>query len=238
MRSFIIYLFILLIILPSASAAQINQTDEMTDLAEAFVTNDLSISSWTVTMKDQMNQEKAEHIIDQLSNQYTVEKTTDDGSEKYHVHDASSSDGIDIQYAVVVPDSAHYKSEVDVTINGGKWNESIKNAYIKHKDSLEESIFNGNTETFACISSKNHDTIDNVRFVNRMQETLQAKTVMEQTDNVEDSMIEEITYGDSSLWENQMTIDEKPVNLQLVVKKMSNDGYQLTAGTPILINEY
>lgn len=238
MRTYTIYLFVLLLILPSANPEQTSQDHEMIQLAKAFESNGLSVSEWNVTIKEQMKQNRAKEIIDQLSEQLDIKETNDEGSKKYRVQENVEDTDMDVQYTIVLPDDDRYKSEFIVRINGNEWNEKNKNTYIRYIEDLKDDMFTERSQTFTCLTAGIHDKLIDVNFADMLQEALEANIITKQTDSIEDSMIKKIVYGYTPLWDEEITIDDEPINFQFVIKRKANDGLSITAGTPILINEY
>lgn len=238
MRLLILSLFILVLILPSTNMAQVDNQDVLIQLANDFRENDVSISEWNVTFKEQISREHATHTIHKLEKDFTVTESDDENSKKYHVTNTHKATKSDVTYIVIVPKNAHYASELIVSINGHKWDKSMSQAYYKQMESLRSEYFTKQSKTFACITGKVHGTISSVYFMDRIQEKYHINMLSKQTDSVENPVIKEIRYGYTPLWNEEITIDGNPINFQFVIKRATGDALEITVGTPILINEY
>ena len=239
MRLTALYIFILLLVLPSATMAHINNQGPMVQLANNYQESGHNISEWNVTIKEQMDRETAIQKIHKLKkNVDFIKESTDKHSNKFFVNDTHNPTKSEVHYTIIIPKSSHYKAELIVSINGHNWNKSINTAYEKQIEKLRKDFFSMDSKTFACIKGKVHDTINNVYFMHKMKEIYQAKILSKQTDSIEDSMINVIQYGYTPLWKENMTIDGKPINLQFVIKRTTSDALEIRIGTPILINEY
>src|SRR5699024_8978946 len=95
MRFVQLYLLIFLFIIPSSNAAHIENQSVIEKLANGFQTLDLSVTEWSVTIKEEMDQKDAKQILRHLNRDYNVTKTEDANSFKYqaaYTHKATESD--------------------------------------------------------------------------------------------------------------------------------------------------
>ncbi|SFB26618.1 TATA-box binding [Lentibacillus halodurans] len=229
-----IYLFMMM-----SSGVLAKQTDELTDIASIVTEDGVSVDSWQVTIKEEMNRDAIEHITNKLQdeNSYKATRTEDEKAVKYSFERAHKKMNISEMYNVVIPKNAMYDAEFVAVLQGEHWNDSIADFYINRVEDIQATYFTTESTKFACLTADVDAKIEIAYFLNQLKQTLQLTNIQTQTDNVETSKVKKIVYGYTPLWEQEITM-QKPMNLQMVVQNGTHDSKRVTIGTPMLINEY
>src|SRR5699024_8903357 len=131
-----------------------------------FQTLDLSVTEWSVTIKEEMHQKNAKQILRHLNRDYYVTKTDDANSFTYqaaYTHKATESD---VNFVVIVPKNTYYKPEFIASINGHNWDTSNNTAYNLQLKAIKQEYFSEQSNIFACITGEVHGTISDVYFMN------------------------------------------------------------------------
>lgn len=234
--AFILNIFLFITI---SSGAFANQSDELTDIASVVTEHDLSVDSWEVTLKEEMDQADINGVLQKLEaqNSYKVTSTEDENAVKYLFERVHKKGPIFESYNVVIPKKSMYQAEFSAVIEGEDWNDTIASTYIDRMNDIRTKYFTNKSTKFACITTNIDAKIEDAYFFDQLKQSLQLTNIQTQTDNVEESTVKKIVYGYTPLWEQEIAMEE-PMNLQMVVQNNEPESTRLTIGTPILINEY
>ncbi|TFJ92250.1 YwmB family TATA-box binding protein [Lentibacillus salicampi] len=229
-------IFILMTINTTAFA---NRTDEMTGLANAMTSNNFSVDNWQVTIKEEINEEAIESILEKIQNKnsYKVSRTKDENAIKYFIERVQKEAHLSETYSVVIPKNPMHQAELVAVLKGKNWNDSIAERYFSRMDAIHTTYFTHKSTKFACLTADIDAKINNAYVFKQLKQSLQLKNIRKQTDNVENSTVKKIVYGYTPLWEQSITM-KQPMNVQMVVQNGTHDSKRLMIGTPILINEY
>lgn len=212
--------------------------DEIVDLASVVLENNLAVEDWQVTIKEQVTRAKADKLVQQLKNSYLASTTNDVNVIKYSFSDAQKQKSVVESFKVIVPKNANYKAEVIAVIRGDYWDQSIKQAYYSTINALPESLFTKQAKEFACLTTESNGTISSDDFLKAFMNELKVKQILTQTDNINHSTVGKIIYGYTPLWNQEISIMDKTMNIQLAMNENENGDTTFTIGTPILITEY
>ncbi|WP_188456662.1 YwmB family TATA-box binding protein [Virgibacillus oceani] len=214
------------------------ENDEMVDLAALALESALTVDKWQVTIKEQIDHNGIQYKIKQLKNSYLVTTSEDENVIKYSFSDAHNSGEVNESYKVIIPKNKAYQAEIVGILSGKVWNNSISKIYQQKVNSMTEQFFTQSAKKFACLTTESNDTISSDYFFNKVKQKLNLQHISTQYDSIQNSMHEKIIYGYTSLWNQQITIMDKPMNVQLAVRADKNESTKFTIGTPILITEY
>ncbi|WP_164667589.1 YwmB family TATA-box binding protein [Virgibacillus doumboii] len=236
----IVLILIIIILTATSTAAGITKNEEMTDLAAMVTEHNLAIDGWQVTIKEQMTAEKVKQLMDILreKNSHLVSSTEDENTIKYSFSYAHKTNDMSENYNVVIPKNKAYDAQFIAVMKGNSWNDSIEKTYFTRLNSIKSAFFGENSTKFACLTTTLSDKIKSVYFFNRVKELLNLKNIRSQNDTLKQSMIKEIKYGYTPMWNQKLKIGDKPMNFQMAIKKSQSGNTKLTIGTPILITEY
>lgn len=236
----IVLMSIILLVITTGAAASPKQQEEMTALAAMLTDSNMEVGNWEVTMKEQMSKDKIKMLLGKLEAKNSQIDTgeEDENSIKYSFGYIHKNTNITETYNVVIPKDDKYQAQFNVVIEGKSWNKSIKKDYLNRVESIQDDFFSQDSTKFACLTTTLSGKIGSVYFIKRMKEKLHLQSITEQTDTVENSTLKKVVYGYTPLWDQQITIMDKPMNLQFAFKEKENGKTKLTIGTPILITEY
>jgi TATA-box binding len=234
----IVLISLMVLLFTNTVTAKERQTNELIEMASFVMENKLEVNSWEVTVKEHMNLSKLEEIVRDLRSSYSVTIEENKNSKIYLVRDTHKSGNINVEYSAVFPKNKQYQPEFIVSIQSDSWNQSIKSTYLETLHSLTSKFFTEDVKIFSCMSTKASAIIEKEIIVENFTEKLKIRHKNTQKDTINSTQNLEIIYGYTSLWGNKITIQDKPVNVQLVTKHIGSGDVQYIIGTPILINEY
>ncbi|SFE10043.1 TATA-box binding [Lentibacillus persicus] len=233
---FILSVFLLMTI---HTAADAQQSDELTDLASIVNDSSLAVDGWQVTIKETMNKNKIDGILEKLQakNSYKVSSAEDENTVKYFFERVQKDTSLSESFNVVISKNPRHKSEFIAVLEGEDWNKGKAAAYLDRINTIQTTYFTKKSTKFACLMTDIDAKIEGAYFFDKLQQRLNLSITKTQTDNNENSTVKKIVYGYTPLW-NQAISTEEPMNLQIVVQDHAHGSARLTIGTPILINEY
>lgn len=239
MKKMIAFLILILVLTTGATSGDV-QHDEMIDMAVMVTENDMSVDHWQVTIKEQMSADRIKQLVQlfQGKDSYLASRKEDENSINYLFRHSHKQGDIFETYSVIVPKNDLYKAQFIMIMKGEFWNKSVKEKYLNTMNSMKEKLFTVNSTKFACLTTSTDDIMKGVYFLNKLKESWNMQYIRKQTDNVEDSTLKKIVYGYTPMWNQKITMRDKPMNFQAAIKNDENGDMELTIGTPILITEY
>ncbi|MEN2465321.1 YwmB family TATA-box binding protein [Ornithinibacillus sp. JPR2-1] len=211
---------------------------ELVDIADFMLENNLAIKEWQVTLKEHLEVERLEALIQELSTSHSITKQENENSTIYLATNTQKKHDINVNYSVIFPKDKHYKSELVITINGTSWNEEMESSYMQLLSVLTKKYFTDDIKIFSCMTTMADDIMENGYIADFFIEKFNLQHVKEQYDTIKSTKNAEYIYGYTSFWGRKITIQDTPVNVQIVTEILGNGDVQYTIGTPILINEY
>ncbi|WP_404455720.1 YwmB family TATA-box binding protein [Oceanobacillus kapialis] len=233
-KTVLILLFLLLMVTKTATMA--NYQDELIDIAEFAETENLPVKDWSVTIREQIDVERAANIRTQLKKEGLKEsKTEKENSQNYLLRDRRNFKDLNVYYKVIVHSG---KAELIVVLEGQKWTQDIKQSYVNKKTTIKDEFFTNKAQTFACLSVSDDAIIDSDYFFKDLTKTFNIQHENKQFDNTKNSAHKFIFYGYTPLWTQKINLGNSKLNIQVAVTENATGDLTYTIGTPILINEY
>jgi hypothetical protein len=231
----IVGIVMLFLLLSNTVFAMDKDEYELIDIANILKDSNLEVDSWEVTMKEYQEPAQLEELLQELRLSHSVTKKENENSIIYLVSDTHNMGNINVKYSVIFPKEKQYKSELVVSIKGSSWSES---EYMNLLSSIHDKYFTDDIRIFSCMSARTNDIMKTGYVVENFTKNLKLRHIDTQKDTLNSTRNVEIKYGYTSLWGQKITIQDKPVNVQIVTKSLANGDVQYIIGTPILINEY
>lgn len=232
------FTLVVLFLLPIQSQA-INDTDELLQMASILTSHHLDIAKWEVTIKENISTHKIDSFIHDIKDSELVTVREDEHKIIYEiVYQRSEQDQISYELQLVVPKNSEFKAELLGVIQGSTWNETISNEYKAIRDLLLERYFTNTAKKYTCLRTHNDDIIKTADFLKRLKKSFHLKQESTQIDTSQNDIHNKIIYGYTDLWKQKIVINNQPMNVQLVIKKIDDGNSHFIVGTPILINEY
>lgn len=228
---------LMLLLLSNTIYAMESERNELIDIANVFIENNLEIGKWNVTIKENKDDAELNRVLHDLSNGNEVTKDENENSIIYSVKDTHKKGNIIVNYNVIFPKDEAYLAELVVTIHGDNWGSDVHDTYLDIHSDVTSKYFTENVKIFSCMTTMASAIIEN-DYADNFTKKLKLRHKNTQNDNLKTARNLEIIYGYTSLWGQKITIQDEPVNVQLVTKTLGNGDVQYTIGTPILINEY
>lgn len=218
--------------------SQPHQTDEMEDLASFAEEYDLSINFWEVTIKEQLETERAEGLIQSLEAKYTSYEDKDENRLKYTFESRHKNDPFYVIYNVILPLDKNESAEVIIVLHGTDWDNQISQKYQKEKTAILKDYLTKESQLYTCLSVQDSGIMNHDVFVNKAKIYFNIKHISTKYDNIENSRIEKSTYGYTKTWEQFYYMENNPKNVQIAAVADRQGEISFMVGTPILINEY
>ena len=232
------FILMLFLIIPIAAIAKDEDANELEAMAAFVADNDLTIESWEVTIKEKVKQDQLQDIIENLKDSHLVSTTEDENAIKYKLRSTHKNADVSVIYSVVIPKDPKFETELTAVIKGDNWSESILDIYQEKFNFIMKQYFTDSSKRFACLTTENNAIINSDHFFNETIDKFNLKFVSTQTDKINKVTNKKILYGYTPLWNQKLTIMDKPVNIQIAIKSTEKRNSKITLGTPILINEY
>ncbi|MFD1064490.1 YwmB family TATA-box binding protein [Oceanobacillus locisalsi] len=214
------------------------QHDEMQDLGAFAEEHDLPIQSWEVTMKEEMEMEQAEQLIQNLKAQHTVQKENNDNGVKYTFKDSHKKGSFDVLYNVILPLDQSNPAEVIIVLQGEDWDKQISQKYEKEKQAIQKNYLTKDSQVYTCLFVQGSDIINHDEILNIAIKYFNIKHISTKHDNLENSRIEKSTYGYTHSWEQFYFMEDDPKNVHMTTVADRHGEKSFVIGTPILIHEY
>lgn len=239
-KTAIIFILFLSLFIPTVAVAVAGEekADELSTLASLAMKQNLEIDSWQVTLKENMNQEQLQNVINKLKTEHTISTIEDENAVKYFVKNTHKIEGVSVTYKAIIPKAKSLEGKFIAVITGDTWGKSSIDTYQHQLQRITNQYFTEFAKRFACLATEVDDIMKSDRFLNDTLEYLDLKYVSTQNDKISDSTNKKFLYGYTSLWQQKINVLDQPVNVQIAIKNMENDNSKITVGTPILINEY
>lgn len=192
---------------------------------------------WKVTIKDSLRVEEAKNVVKNVENRHLVTSTYEENEIQYMM-DINEFKNMDIQVHV-----HHYKdeeqAEIIINIHGSKWNGEVAQTYNAFVAHIKDFYITQKAHVFACLSSTYSATISPNQLEKQIIHGLSLQHVSKGTDPLTDPQKQIDFSGYSPYMEQTIRLaNDKEFNVQVVIKKMDREGFLVTIGTPILIDEY
>lgn len=211
---------------------------ELVDIAEFMLENNLAIKDWQVTLKEYLDVQTLEALVQELSSSHSITEQENENSIIYLATNTHKKRDVNVNYSVIFPKDKRFKSELVITINGTEWNEDIESSYMQLLSILTKKHFTDDIKIFSCMTTMADDIMENGYITDFFIEKFNLQHKKVQYDTIKSTKNAKYIYGYTSFWGQEITIQDTPVNVQIVTEILGNGDVQYTIGTPILINEY
>lgn len=221
----------------SVASVQAKSISEIEQLADFVADQQLPVKEWQVVTKEKMNESSIKEILKELKNSHKGSRTEDENIIKFLFRDTHKGKSVNVIYSVMLPKSKGSNPELTMVIEGHAWNQEIKSEYQTVIHSISSKYFTSNKRIFSWLKTETGGIIHNGVFEKEIRNFLNlqhTKTQLDTTTNVERKYI----YGYTEKWDEKITIEEIPTNVQIAITQEKNGHTEVTLGTPILINEY
>lgn len=214
------------------------QQDEMEDLGAFAMENELDIQFWEVTFKEQMEQQQAETIVQNLQSEYAVHEDNDETRIKYTFESRHKNASLYVVYNIILPIDEREPAEVIIVMHGTDWDNHISQKYQKEKTNILKNYLTKESQQYTCLSVQDSGIINHDEFVNEAKMYFNIKHISTNYDNIKNSTIKNSTYGYIKTWKQFYFMENNPKNVQIAAVADRQGEISYMIGTPILINEY
>lgn len=221
----------------SVASVQGKTVSEIEQLAD-FVTNQqLPVKEWQVITKEKMTENSINEILKDLKNSYKASRMENENIIKFQFRDTHKERSVNVTYNVMLPKKKESYPELTMVVEGSAWNQDIKSEFHHVFHSISTKYFSSNKRIFSWLKTETGGIIHNGVFEKELINFFNLqhiKTQLDTTTNIERKYI----YGYTEKWDEKITIEDIPVNVQIAITHEKKGHPEVTLGTPILINEY
>ncbi|MBU5465275.1 YwmB family TATA-box binding protein [Virgibacillus sp. MSJ-26] len=213
-------------------------TNDVEDMIDIVVNNDLEIDEWEVTIKEKVNMNKKQDIIEEIKINDEYTRKENENSVLYTFEDSHNySETVEI-YNVLVPKNKSDDIEIVAVFKGYTWNEETKTNYTKWLRAMMNNVFTKSARKYTCLTTEFSGIINADYVLNYINEKLDIEHKQTQIDKNKNSTLDKVIYGYTPLWSQEVSIMDEPTNVQIAVITNEMGLTKFSIGTPILINEY
>lgn len=234
----ILCLNLIIILLSSPITTAEIETNDVEDMIDIVVNNDLEIDEWEVTIKEKVNMNKKQEIVEEIkiNGEYTRKEN---GNSVLYIFEDSHiySESVET-YNVIIPKNKSDDIEIIAVFKGYTWNEEIKTNYIKWLRTMMNNVFTKSARKYTCLTTKFSGIINADYVLNYIDKKLDIEHKQTQIDKNNNSTLDKVIYGYTPLWNQGVSIMDDPTNVQIAVITNKMGLTKFSIGTPILINEY
>lgn len=235
MKKLGIILIIFLFISPETPQ---NDYYELVDIATIIHDQELQLEEWVVTLKEKVTLKQVENHMTTFKKISNVKYTEYKHVSKYVINEDYNDVDINVTYEISIPKDPHYAPELVVIMKGTSIMPVALSEYKEILKHVRNQFFTNNYMLFTCLTASKNGKIANDDFLKKLSNTLDLMYVSTQTDEKNADFNQEIIYGYTPKWKNEMTIENKPLNIQLVIQRHDDEKQKVIIGTPLLITEY
>lgn len=238
MRNRLVVLFILISTVVTG-AAQPTEVDPLLKFIQIAEQENQPLEHWEVVLKETFSETDRHKFVNKFRMYERRSMIKDENSLNYLFEDMSiPQEEMTVKFKVVLPTNSARKIEVTAVISGNRWDESVKATYQEIMKDMDQTLFSGASKSFACITLQIDDIIEDRVIINPYVSELEINRMNVQQDNIQNSTIKTIIYGYTPIWDNFITIQSEPLNIQIAIIELENEKLSYKIGTPLLINEY
>lgn len=229
-------IFILLIFI-SPDKPQ-NEISELEDIADIAMDNELIPEEWVVTLKEKITQKKAQEYLSTFKEYDIVKYTEYKHVSKYVIRKDDYVENINVTYELSLPRDKEFQPEIVVVIRGTNLSKGTLNEYKNILKHIRNQFFTKNYMLFTCLIASKNGKIASDDFSKKVSEKLDLMYISTQLDIVNGVSYQETVYGYTQKWKNEIFIENKPLNIQIVIQGDNDEKQTVIIGTPLLITEY
>lgn len=231
----IILMILIGYISPEMPHKEINELEDLVTIAKD---NNLHIEGWMVTLKEKVTTKQAQQHLTVLQKEHIIQETAHKEITKYIINNNDEENGIAVTYELTIPHDQSISPQLAVTIGGHHLSMSVMDTYKEILTSIRNQFFTKESSQFTCLTAIKNGKIASDDFFKKTVENLDLKHISTQVDIINEVPYQETIYGYTPLWDNELIIKNKPLNIQMVIQEFKNEKQQVIIGTPFLITEY
>lgn len=226
-----------LIALFSPKNAAVEENSSLEVIAETAMEEQLEIESWQVIFVEKISKTQFDKFSNELKTRYKVTIENDKSTLKYTFVNKEQNALMKHSFHAVVPKNTE-EITVQLVVTGNKWNDHIKSHYKQLTAHLQSNELIQFSRSFTCLKLKDNVIIENRSYYEDFLKKFNLENVKIQYDNVQNSTYFAEFYGHSTLWNEEISVNDEKINFQMMVKQTKDQKTQLIIGTPIVLHEY
>lgn len=235
MRNLLFFLCVILVMFVTVNVfAESSYKDELIDMAE-FVSEEQSIETWNVTIKETIEQDKLPQLINKLQRNFSVTTEENKKSIKLIAKDPHKKNNVTEWYNVVIPKNSNQHAQFIVVLKGNHWNDEVKHTYQKRVDDISQYYFTDSKQMFSSLTFIDDREMDKDVLDNMVAEWNMENIIVQSDNNIKNR---NVIYGYTPVWQEYIRMQQYTFNIQIAAVPQRNGTTAYTLGTPILINEY
>ncbi len=211
---------------------------ELEDIAVIAMDNNLATEEWVVILKEKTSAEQIQKYLTMFKKDYLVKHTQDEDVMKYIIYKDEKVNDIDVMYEITIPQDRNNSPELVATIKGTHLSDLIVEEYKNVLKHVRNQFFTNNYMQFTCLIASKNGKIASDDFSKKLSNNLDLKYISTQSDLLNGVSYQETIYGYTQKWKNEIIIENKPLNIQIVIQGDKDEKQTVIIGTPLLITEY
>lgn len=211
---------------------------ELEDIVAIAKQNSLNTEEWIVTLKEKLSNKQVQKHLTTFQKEHLVKRTEDKNVIKYIINSDDKMNDIDVTYEITIPQDHNHSSELVATIKGTHLSTSIVDEYKSVLKYIRNQFFTKKSRLFTCLIASKNGKITSDDFSKKLSKNLDLEYISTQSDMINEVSYQETIYGYTKLWNNEFLIENKPLNIQVVIQRHKNEKQKVIIGTPILLTEY
>lgn len=211
---------------------------ELEDIAIIAKDNQLTPEEWVVTLKEKISKERAQEYLTTFKKNSVVKYTEYKHVLKYVIHKEHKDNDIDIIYEITIPLDEKYTPEIVVVMKGTNLSTETLKEYKNTLKYVRNQFFTNKYMLFTCLMASKNGKIASDDFSRNVSKKLDLMYVSTESDVINGVSYQETMYGYTKKWNNEIFIENKPLNIQLVIQRHKDEKQKVIIGTPLLITEY
>ncbi|UOQ45361.1 YwmB family TATA-box binding protein [Halobacillus salinarum] len=205
--------------------------DEFVSFAEG---EHLKITSWSVTMKENVSKERAAHLQQQLRADLPQGTLTEQNGLKARkwILNRHKSGNFDESFVLILPRNSNDLPEMVYTLSSEGTASLTAINLDKYVNLMKRRYFTKNVTIFSCLKANASDMINDVLVYQKFKNAFNIATIEEVIENSWTSR-----SGYTEQWGNALPLAKDQMNVQFATRTLGGKT-NITIGTPIISAEY
>lgn len=196
---------------------------------------ELPVTSWETVHLVKIPVTELQQLVPQLKEQYDIVKEVENGATIFMLYPKKTSAWIEHTLRIVQHEGT---STLQFVFSGTEWNNEIETYYKTLTANLQNHNKFNNHEYSTCIKVEEDDIIINGLLNDEIWDKMKVVHKEEYTETLQHSNYEKEIIGYTPVFQQEITVNNDAINLQMIIKNTKKNKKELIIGTPVILNEY